>query len=106
MSRIRSELNAQELRYFFAPRGAFARRHRHARQILATLRVEDFHVCEVVEHPGHAWIRLGCGAILTVYQNCTVLVQGRAYGCGADEAVALLREVLPASTVWQLRGNA
>jgi hypothetical protein len=106
MSRIRSELNAEELKYFYEIEGAFARRHPQGHQMLETMRREDFHVCQVVEHDYHALIRLGCGAILSVYRSGKVLVQGRAYGCGADEAVSLLRELLPRSTVWQLRVEA
>ncbi len=101
MSRFRSELNISEIREFFEPSSDFSRRHPLARQMLGELGQFNFHICEVTEHNHHTWIRLGCGAILSVYQSGKVLVQGRVQDADSE---TMLKEILHGRSVaWQLK---
>ena len=103
MSRSKAALNAQEKRELADPTGHFARRHPAARQLLFALDREQFHICEVKMFEHHAWLRLGCGAIVSAYRSGRVLVQGRIHGLGSHESKEMLETLLPAGTVWQVR---
>jgi len=46
-------------------------------------------------------IRPKCGAVINVFDTGTVVVQGRLIESVAEESLALLRRVLPATTRWQ-----
>lgn len=103
MSRFQSHLNAQQKKQFLSPQGKSSARTSKASRVLSVLSHHDFQICQIVERKTHMWIRLGCGAIVSVYVTGTVLVQGRIYGCGAAEAEQMLRQVLPAPLVWKAR---
>lgn len=45
-------------------------------------------------------IRLGCGAIINVYDKGTVLVQGKLHPHGKEESLRLLRQALPVDARW------
>ena len=45
-------------------------------------------------------IRLGCGAVINVYDKGTVLVQGRLHPDYKEESLKLLRQLLPPDTRW------
>lgn len=103
MSRFQSNLDVQQRRSFLSRGSKFPARTKTAGLLLSALGKHDFHICEVVEHEHHIWIRLGCGAIISIYATGTVLVQGRIHGSGAGEAEKLLRKVLPGRVVWKAR---
>ena len=99
MTRLKTALNAQERRELSSPDGEFARRHPAARKLLFALEREDFHVCDVKAFEHHAWIRLGCRAIVNAYRSGTVMVQGSIDG----QSKELLETLLPPGTIWQVR---
>ena len=104
MSRFQTHLNVHQQKKFLSPPTRIPdTRTELAGHVLSALGTHDFHICEIVEHRNHLWIRLGCGAIISVYATGTVLVQGRIYGCGAAEAAELLRQMLPGRLVWKAR---
>jgi hypothetical protein len=103
MSRFQTHLNEHQRKKYLSPKSKFPARTPTAGQVLSVLGKHDFHICEIVEHKHHIWIRLGCGATISVYTTDTILVQGRIYGCGAAEAGATLRQILPGRLVWQAR---
>lgn len=103
MSRIKSALNAQEKRELFDPQGSLANNHPAGAKLLRDLTEADFHVCEVVNQAHHCLIRLGCGAILSIYKSGKVMVQGRLHGTGSGESKEMLEKLLPHNTIWQVR---
>lgn len=104
MSRFRSELSVAETRGYFTPNSAFSRKHPVACGLFNSLRKTDFHICEVVLHERHTWIRLSCGAILSIYETTGgCLVQGKMLDYDGAESLQMLRNLLPANTVWQVR---
>lgn len=48
-------------------------------------------------------MRLGCGAIVNVYDSGTVLVQGKLSPRGGEETLAKLKQVLPPDTRWTVK---
>lgn len=67
MSRFQTHLNAQQRKKYFSSKSRFPARTPTAGLVLSTLGKHDFHICEIVEHRTHIWIRLGCGAIISAY---------------------------------------
>lgn len=45
-------------------------------------------------------IRLGCGAVVNVYDKGTVVVQGKLHPNGKEESLRLLKQALPSDTRW------
>lgn len=72
----------------------------NAKQIESKLQDLDFFVREVRDINGGKQIRLGCGAILNVYNKGTVLVQGKLIPAVREESLSLLKMVLPPQTRW------
>ena len=103
MSKFKSELNAKEKRELFDPAGSIAIKHPAGIRMLVSLKIADFHICEVIPHEHHLAIRLGCGAVLSVYRSGKVMIQGRLHGSGAGETKEMLVKILPAQTIWQIR---
>lgn len=103
MNGIKSALNVQEKRELFDPQGSLANNHPAGAKLLHGLKEADFHVCEVVEQEYHYLIRLSCGAVLSIYKNGKVMVQGRLYGTGSGESKEMLEKLLPRNTIWQVR---
>ena len=104
MTVVRTALNAKESREYFDPVGPFAAKHQRAFHILLDLRSRDFRIFEVRPGQHEVQIRLGCGAQILVYQRTgTVMVQGKLLDWYGRESEAMLREVLPEATVWQVR---
>ena len=103
MSRFKAALNAKEKRELFDPQGTFANNHPGGFKWLYALMEAQFHISEVVRHEHHCSIRLGCGAVLSVYKKGKVMVQGRLHGLGSTESKEMLEELLPRNTIWQVR---
>ena len=103
MSQVKCQLNVKENRELFDPQGSFARTYKTAAALLQSLRMNEFHICKVTPETHHVTIKLGCGATLSVYTaSGKVMAQGKLTGCGSQEAMQMLREMLPENTIWQL----
>lgn len=48
-------------------------------------------------------LRLACGAVISVYDKGTVLVQGKLLPASKTELLALLRKILPSDTRWHVK---
>lgn len=103
MSRFQSELNAQQKEQYLSPQKEASPPASKSGHVLSLLDKNDFHICDIVESDMDVRIRLGCGAVITVYTTGTVLVQGQIYGYGSAEAEKILREILPTPFVWKAR---
>jgi hypothetical protein len=101
MPRIQSELSARQLKTLIDTEGEFAKRKPAAYALFMRMRADHFHICDVHIGSAVAAIHLGCGAVVSIYQRGTVMVQGRI-NTGSFDTKADLERVLPASTVWQL----
>lgn len=71
-----------------------------ATQIEARLLEQGFYVVSVRPISYGQQIRLGCGAIINVYDKGTVLVQGKLHPHGKEESLRLLRQALPVDARW------
>lgn len=58
---------------------------------------------KVNEIPYGQQLRLACGAIISIYDKGTVLVQGKLLSASKTELLALLRKRLPSDTRWCLK---
>jgi hypothetical protein len=47
-------------------------------------------------------IQVGCGPVINVYDNGTVLVQGRLCAYGETKELDLLKQALPRNTRWSM----
>lgn len=104
MSQFKSQLNVKEIREFFNPTGSFSRKYKTAADLLTTLRRNDFQICKVATYSHHVTIKLGCGAVLSVYTaSGKVMAQGKLKGCGSQEAMQMLGQLLPKNTTWMLQ---
>ena len=75
----------------------------NAQEIEARLRQLDFHIASNSKIE-HGWqIRLGCGAIVNVYNSGTVLVQGKLIPECREESLLTLKLALPPITRWCLK---
>lgn len=73
-----------------------------AQQIETKLLELDFYIDSVIKISYAQQIRLGCGAIINIYHNGTVLVQGKLHPQCREESLQLLNQVLPPDTRWGL----
>ena len=48
-------------------------------------------------------IRLGCGAVINVYDKGTVLVQGKLHEQYRERSMILLKHILPPNTRWCIK---
>jgi hypothetical protein len=72
----------------------------NAQQIEARLRQLDIQIASVGKIE-HGWQhRLGCGAVINVYDKGTVLVQGKLRPDCREESLAMLKLALPPETRW------
>ena len=71
-------------------------------QIKAKLIEKDFYIHSVSKINYGQQIKLGCGAIINIYGKGTVLVQGKLIPECKEESLALLKQVLPSNTRWNL----
>ena len=75
----------------------------NAQEIEAELTDLDFFI-NSVNKIEHGWqIRLGCGAIVNVYNSGTVLVQGKLIPECREESLLTLKAALPPETRWCLK---
>lgn len=58
------------------------------------------YISKVNEIPYGQQIRLACGAVISIYDKGTVLVQGKLLPGSKMSSLALLREILPLDTRW------
>ena len=72
----------------------------NALEIEARLRQLDFHIASVSKIDHGQQIRLGCGAIVNVYNSGTVLVQGKLIPECREESLLTLKLALPSITRW------
>ena len=64
------------------------------------LRALDFDVICINRIDYGQQIRLRCGAIINVYDNGTVLAQGKLQGQCREESLSSLKHILPSDTRW------
>ena len=64
------------------------------------LRELDFYIVGVQAIDYGQQIRLGCGAVINVYDKGTVLVQGKLHPQCRDESMRLLKQILSLYTRW------
>lgn len=74
-----------------------------ALQIEAQLLHAGIFVDHVAEIDYGQQIRLGCGAIVNIYNKGTVLVQGKLSPRGGEETLEKLKKVLPPDTRWTVK---
>ena len=75
----------------------------NAQEIEARLRQLDFHIASVSEIE-HGWqIRLGCGAVINVYDNGAVLVTGKWHPECQEDSQTMLKRALPRQTRWCMK---
>jgi len=72
-------------------------------QIRCKLLELDFHINSVTRIAFGQQIRLGCGAVINVYDKGTVMVQGKLLREDRGESLRLLKEILPVDTRWCIR---
>jgi len=72
----------------------------NADQIESKLLESDFYIDSVKKIDYGQQLRLGCGAIVNVYDKGTVLVQGKLIPQCREESLAKLRQALPPDTRW------
>lgn len=64
------------------------------------LRALDFDVICINRIDYGQQIRLRCGAIINVYDNGTVLAQGKLQSQCREESLSSLKHILPSDTRW------
>lgn len=69
-------------------------------QIETSLTECDFFIDSIKKIEYGQQLRLGCGAIVNVYDKGTVLVQGKLIPQCREESLAKLRQALPPDTRW------
>lgn len=74
-----------------------------AMKIEAQLLHAGIFVDSVVEIDHGQQIRLGCGAIVNIYDSGTVLVQGKLSPRGGESTLAKLKKVLPPDSRWMVK---
>lgn len=74
-----------------------------AEQIETSLTESDFFIDSIKKIEYGQQLRLGCGAVISVYDRGTVLVQGKLHPQCREESLAKLRQALPPDTRWQLK---
>ena len=67
-------------------------------QIEAKLLELDFYIDSVSKIDYGQQLRLGCGAVVNVYDKGTVLVQGKLHPQVREESLTLLKQMLPPDT--------
>ena len=75
----------------------------YAQQLESELLEIGLFVLSVKEIDYGQQIRLGCGAIVAVYDKGTVLVQGKLHPESREDSLMKLKRVLPRETRWCLK---
>lgn len=60
----------------------------------------NFHIKSVRQIAFPQQIKLGCGAVVTIFDTEKVVVQGKFLPSCRDESMALLKQALPPDTIW------
>jgi hypothetical protein len=71
-------------------------------ELINQLREANFMIKEVQQMEHSILIRLGCGAVINEYKTGTVMIQGKFIKSVEEESLAMLREILPPDTRWQI----
>lgn len=71
-----------------------------AMDIEVKLQQLNFHIKSVRQIAFAQQIKLGCGAVVTIYDCGKVLTQGKLISSCRDESMALLKQALPPDTIW------
>lgn len=74
-----------------------------AQQIMNKLVELDFYIRSTGKIAYGQQIRLGCGAVINVFDKGTVLVQGKLHPQCREESLELLKQVLPPDTRWHVK---
>lgn len=69
----------------------------------AKLLENSFYIDSVNEIDFGQRVRLGCGAVISIYDKGTVLVQGKLHPQCRDESMSLLKQMLPPDTRWCIK---
>ena len=72
-------------------------------QIQGKLLELDFFIHSVTKIDYGQQLRLGCGAVVNVYDKGTVLVQGKFIPEVRENSLQLLKEMLPPDTRWCIK---
>jgi len=68
--------------------------------LASKLRALEFDILDIKKIANGQQIRLACGAVISVFDTGTVLVQGKLHEYYRERASILLKHILPPTTRW------